>query len=126
MLWKSATKVGFGYAGAYVVARYCADAKAEYPKPPAKSVPAFALNVCPSTGCPTCPTPVPGLGYNNCYNTRALKYVNDLRKIAGSPALKLDKEIAGKAQSWATTFNKRGAGAISSQSRPETCSALHF
>jgi len=84
MLWKSTTSVGFGYAGAYVVARYCADAKAiplaEFPKPPAKSVNAFGLNVCPKTGCSVCPTPVPGLGYNNCYNDRALKYVNDLRK----------------------------------------------
>jgi hypothetical protein len=29
MLWASSTTVGFGYAGAYVVARYCADAKAK-------------------------------------------------------------------------------------------------
>jgi hypothetical protein len=55
-----------------------------------------------------------------------LKYVNDLRKTAGSPALTLDVEMAGKAQSWATTFNLRGAGASSDKTRPETCAALHF
>jgi hypothetical protein len=87
MLWKSATRVGFGYSGAFVVARYCADAKAkpaaEYPKPPKKNLSAYALNVCPIGGCPACPKPVPGLGYNNCYNDRSLLYVNDLRKMVG-------------------------------------------
>jgi hypothetical protein len=132
LLWKSATKVGFGYAGAYVVARYCADAGtattpvAEFPKPPAKNISAFALNVCPATGCPVCPLPIVGLGYNNCYNTRALKYTNDLRKSLGYPALALDKDTARKAQSWATTFNNRGSGASSDQTRPEDCAALHF
>ena len=94
MLWKSSTTVGFGYAGAFVVARYCADAKAkplsEYPKPPAKNISAYALNVCPLSGCKTCPTPVPGLGYNNCYNDRALKYVNDLRSMVGQPKVVFD------------------------------------
>lgn len=134
MLWKSSHTVGFGYAGAYLVARYCADPKASplatYPKPPATGIPAFALNVCPSTGCPSCksspPQKAPGLGYDNCYNDRALKYVNDLRKMAGAPALTLDTAMATKAQTWATTFNLRGAGASSDATRPETCASLTF
>jgi hypothetical protein len=51
MLWVSATRVGFGYAGRFVVARYCADAKADpkaqYPKPPMDNKDAYAFNVCP-------------------------------------------------------------------------------
>lgn len=88
LLWKSSVRVGFGYYGQYVVARYCAkkDSKIEdtpYPKPPEKGLTAYALNVCPENGCAKCPTPVKGLGYDNCYNARALKYVNNLRKMVG-------------------------------------------
>lgn len=68
-----------------------------YPKPPAKGVTAYALNVCPVGGCEPCPKPVPGLGFNNCYNARALGYVNDLRKTVGHAAMVLDTDIATKA-----------------------------
>lgn len=85
VLWKSSNKVGFGYAGAYVVARYCPNPKADtkknqyakYPRPIANNKPlgptAYALNVCPiktedgKGGCLKCP-PIAGLGYNNCFN----------------------------------------------------------
>jgi hypothetical protein len=130
MLWSSAKTVGFGYAGSYIVARYCSDAKAEYPKPPtsisSKNIPAFGLNVCKVGGCNKCPLPIEGIGYNNCYNTDALEYINNLRKIVSRDPLKFNVEYAIKAQSWASTFSKRGSGASSDQARPANCAALHF
>jgi hypothetical protein len=56
MLWKSAATVGFGYAGPYVVARYCADLTAsplsKYPVPPKEAdVVAYGFNVCKVGGC---------------------------------------------------------------------------
>jgi hypothetical protein len=87
-----------------MVARYCADAKAVpkgiYSPPEKKNVAAYALNVCKLNGCDLCLNnkPIKGLGYNNCYNDRALGYVNGLRKQIGSPALVLDTSIATKTQ----------------------------
>ena len=46
--------------------------------------------------------------------------------MAAAPALTLDTAIASKAQSWASTFNKRGSGASSDAARPDGCAALHF
>jgi hypothetical protein len=131
MLWKSAKYVGFGYSGPYVVARYCTDATAkplaEFAKPPLENIRAYGLNVCPNTGCVTCPKPVPGLGYNNCYNEKALKYANDLRKLTKSGDLVLDYDIARKAQTAAKTFNYRGSAATTDDTRPAVdCAALHF
>jgi len=77
------------------------------------------LNVCPLGGCAVCPKPIKGLGYNNCYNDKALKYTNDLRKLVGQPKVTLDTEIATKAQKWAKEFNVRGAEAT--ENKPETC-----
>jgi len=131
LLWKSSLRVGFGYYGQYVVARYCAkkDTKIEdtpYPKPPEKGLTAYALNVCPEGGCAKCPTPVKGLGYDNCYNARALKYVNNLRKMVGQPEVEIDYDYAIKAQSWANTFNVRGSEATTEVARPDDCASLHF
>lgn len=83
MLWKSSEKVGFGYSGGFVVARYCASKAepiAKFPKPPKKNILAFALNVCPMNGCDDCPK---GLGFNSCFNDRSLEVTNYLRKEIG-------------------------------------------
>jgi hypothetical protein len=77
------------------------------------------LNVCPLKGCNECPKPIKGLGYNNCYNDKALVYTNNLRKVVGQPKVILDTEISAKAQKWAKEFNDRGAEA--SENKPETC-----
>lgn len=109
LLWKSAKTVGFGYSGSYLVARYCSDAEAipkgTWSPPTEKNIAAYGLNVCPIGGCKGCGTSdkpsnnyIKGLGYNNCYNDRALGYLNGLRKQDGSPALVLDTDIATKAQ----------------------------
>lgn len=87
---------------------------------------AYGLNVCPLGGCAKCPTPIKGLGYNNCYNTKALKYVNDFRKSVGYTELKLSIDYANKAQKWANEFNSRGSGASSDSSRPSECAQIQF
>jgi hypothetical protein len=104
--------------------------------PPEKNISAFGLNVCPISGCPRCKdskgewldksVPVPGLGYNNCFNDRQMEYVNDLRALVKAPKVVFDAETAKSAQSWATKFETRGSGATSDATRPDDCVSLHF
>jgi hypothetical protein len=96
LLWRATTEVGFGIAGNFAVARYCAGGNT-----PAGDAAAYALNVCPKDGCAKCPTKIKGLGYDNCYNKRALTAANIKRAAAQSTDLKLDTAVAIKAQAWA-------------------------
>lgn len=108
LLWRASTEVGFGYASNYIVARYCGPGNT-----PLKSVPAYGINVCPLAGCAKCPLPIPGLKYNNCFNDEALLAANIKRGQAESPPLKLDTDIAVKAQKWADELDARGSVAES-------------
>ena len=46
MMWKATTKVGFGIAGKFVVARYCKEAGNVDKQ--------YSVNVCPKGGCIDC------------------------------------------------------------------------
>lgn len=89
------------------------------------------MNVCPEGGCAVCPTPIKGIGYNNCYNDIALTAANLKRGFSQAPGLDLDTSIATKAQSWAEQLDKRGSIASSTvgtgdNDRPDTCAEILF
>jgi len=85
--------------------------------------------VCPKGGCEVCPKPIKGLGYDNCFNAKAITAANIKRAAAMSGALTLDRSVATKAQAWAVELSQRADIASSSQgdgktamtSRPSNC-----
>lgn len=86
------------------------------------------MNVCPKKGCVGCKEDkaIPGLGYNNCYNDKALTYINGFRKQVGSPALEINTDYATKAQDQAVILDTRGSTANSDTQRPTTCNSITF
>lgn len=126
LLWRDSTDVGFGIAGAYVVARYCVEGNN-----PLDNVPAYGLNVCPVGGCPACPTPIPGIGYDNCYNDIALDGANLKRGESQSSPVALDTDTAAGAQKWAETLDSRGSitssiVGLGDNERPDGCAEILF
>jgi len=79
MLWQGTTKVGFGVHKKYVVAWYCED-KAEL---------GDAAKAAKHIG-----TDCTARGYNECFNTIALKYANKVRNNHDVRPLKLDVPAA--------------------------------
>ena len=85
LLWADTTEVGFGISGKFVVARYCKAGNT-----PLGNQYEYAKNVADEGGLPICPKQIPGLPFDNCFNTRALTAANLRRGQALAGALKLD------------------------------------
>ena len=123
LLWADTTEVGFGISGKFVVARYCKAGNT-----PLGNQYEYAKNVADEGGLPICPKQIPGLPFDNCFNTRALTAANLRRGQALAGALKLDTGYAAGAQTWADELEKRGSIAASGKSdgRPDGCAENVF
>jgi len=84
LVWKSATKVGFGVDGSWAVAWICG-------VPAKPTVTETKANV-PSTGCTTTTTSPAGK-YDSCFNKMMLDALNKIRKDHVTDSIVLDEAV---------------------------------